>query len=137
MDEDKAKKVLIRFKDLQKISSEVLGNGGEYNGYNDIETILNQFLGVFKLSKYQVGQSCILNHTPPINHHTNWGWLSAKHFMISGAQCTIISRHFINGKFKYGVNFTEESYLDAKKNPVPILNKSAYLIPEEWMDDGE
>lgn len=137
MDEEKAKSVLVRFKEFQKLASEILGNGGDYNGYNDIETILNQFLGAFRLAKFSVGQTCTLNQTPPINNHTNWGWMAAKHFMVRGAECTIISRHFINGKFKYGVNFTEESHLDANKNPVPIIRKSDYRIPEEWMDDGE
>jgi hypothetical protein len=138
MEEQKIKDCI---KDLRKFKDAIDPLFGSIPiGGSSIQTALEELLYNFNNCLFKVDDKVKLTITPTIDNYTNWGWLAHKHFLIEGAKAKIHSRGIHLGKFRYGIIFDDESYIDYNtKEPVFITldKRSIFTIPEDWLTKVE
>jgi len=78
------------------------------------------------------GDTAILRHAPEISEKVAPGWMASKHFLVAGAVGTVDSVDYYDGKFRIGVVFVDESWIDrdGKKQPV-TTGKHVYVLSED------
>lgn len=91
--------------------------------------------GLFERSPFQKGGRVRLTKTPEINSKVSWGWLGAKHFLVKGAQGTIKTIDYQDGKFRVGVLFDNETWKSSLDNKTyPVKDKSIFLFNEDSLE---
>lgn len=88
---------------------------------------------IWERSPFKMGDKVKLNKTPEISEKKSWGWLGAKHFLIEGATATICDRQFYDGRFIFGCQFDNETYMDYHKAEHLPDRKSIYMFSENWL----
>jgi hypothetical protein len=124
--------------DLQKML-EGLEKIGSVLGCSIIEWryILQSANTIWQKCPYQIGQAVQLNKTPEITGEKSWGWLHASHFLIKGAIAHIKTRKFYDGRFVFGLNFQDESWIDFEGKIHTRPDKSLYMFGENWIEPFE
>lgn len=82
----------------------------------EIKQTLRQFKHFMETeSKFKIGDSVELNHSPVINATTAWGWLGHRHILVKGAKATIIEISYYGNEFSYLLQFdNDNSWIDEK-----------------------
>lgn len=138
MEEQKVKDCIANLRKLGELMSPLFGQF--YVRGSSLETALEELVYNFDNCLFKVGDKVKLNTTPVIDNYTNWGWLAHKHFLIEGSTAIIESRGIHNGKFRYGVSFDNESYIDfntKEKVFITLDKKRIFTIPESWLTKSE
>jgi hypothetical protein len=121
--------------DIQKII-DGLEKIGSIFGCSLIEWrhILQSANSLWSKCPYQIGQAVQLNKTPEITQEKSWGWMGSKHFLIKGAVAHIKTREFYDGRFVFGLNFQDESWIDFEGKIHPKTEESIYCFGESWLE---
>lgn len=138
MEEQKIKDCLKNLINLAEAISPLLGECSVRG--SSVQMALEELVCNFDNCLFKVGDKVKLNTTPIIDNYTNWGWLAHKHFLIEGSTAIIESRGIHNGKFRYGVSFDNESYIDfntKEKVFITLDKKRIFTIPESWLTKSE
>lgn len=81
------------------------------SGYLDKYTVekLEEYVqGLFRFSKFKIGDRVQLKYTPIINDKQAWGWLGYKDMLVRGAKATVKEIDYRSGDFRYGLIFDQE-----------------------------
>lgn len=83
---------------------------------NEIKETLQRFKTFLETkSQFKIGDKVELNYTPVINEKEAWGWLSDRHFLIKGAQATVVEVSYHDNEFGYLLQFdNDNSWIDGK-----------------------
>lgn len=87
---------------------------------------------------FKVGDTVILVKEPVINEKQAWGWLHAKHFLKIGAVGIVKEVGFYDGKFRAGVKFLNETYIDSNtKKEIQLEKPHMYMFSEDFLKTCE
>ncbi len=73
----------------------------------------------------------VLTKTPIIGEAS--GWRGAKHFLVEGAVALVVSVGFLDGEFKVGLIFDNETYIDHRGQECGVDQKSVYVFRESFV----
>jgi hypothetical protein len=110
--------------------------GRTNNCLQNIVGMLEQTLTLFSRCQFQVDDFVFLSQTPEISDKVNWGWMCGKHFLIKGARAKVVQRSFYNGKFRFYLNFDNETHKDHYGVIHPLNEnepKANYSFYENWL----
>ena len=135
MKEKDIKEALAQLETLRKASYDMfsVNTSGEYK----VRTIVEQSLYIFDRALFKNNDKVKLKRAPIIDQYNNWGWLGQKHFLVEGATATVKDRSFYSGKFRYLLEFDNESYLDVVTKiiqPVDSEKRGQYLFLEDYLE---
>lgn len=85
-----------------------------------------------RLSPYKVEDKVQLIKTPHIEESSGW-WMS-RHFLKKGAIGTVRYTEWINGRFGYGIEFDDQSYITSDNREVKAEEKYTYLFTEDYIN---
>lgn len=96
---------------IQKIDDlKVTMNRGEH--YHKFESVINSYGSIFnRFCPYVIGDRVRLIKAPVINDRVAPGWMGCEHFLIEGALGKITDTGYDEGKFVFGVEFDDDSYI--------------------------
>lgn len=134
MNKAQVQEQIKNFKKFIDIASELFGQS--INGYNEALSILEESEYIFELSKFKENQIVKLNKTPIIDEKNSWGWIGFKHFLIEGATGVIKDIRIHKGKFQYGIQFDNDSYLDyISKKEILTDKKGTFYFSESYLSE--
>ncbi len=89
-----------------------------------------------RFSPLKVGDRIELSKTPKITPETAPGWMSAKCFLVKGAEGTIVYAECGSNGFRYLVEFDNESWISSHDNEIhPITtSKGRYSFSENSLN---
>ncbi len=98
----------------------------------DIEILIDAYEYLMEeVALFKVKERVKLHKTPNITEDNSPGWMCAKHFLIKGAKGTVITAEYYERKFRYGIEFDDESYINHKNKVVPIKPNHTYTFEEK------
>jgi hypothetical protein len=135
MKEKDIKEALAKLETLRKASYDMfsVNTSGEYK----VRTIVEQSLYIFDRALFKNNDKVKLKRAPIIDQYNNWGWLGQKHFLVEGATAIVKERSFYGGKFRYLLEFDNESYVDVVTKliqPVDSEKRGQYLFVEDYLE---
>lgn len=90
---------------LLKEGMEVLG-GGPLDYY--LMRLADCYELLLTYAPFQVGTSVMLNRTPVIDEHTNWGWYGFRHLFLQHKRATVVEIEADKDGFRYQITFDEQ-----------------------------
>lgn len=128
MNEANLRRRIEGFKGIQESFASL---NGENVGHGDFTSILEDCLTIFERCPFGTGDRVQLEITPVINDKEAWGWMGSKHFLAKGAKATVTGVEFRKGKFIFGLEFDDDSWVHPHtKEVIPNDRKALYYFSE-------
>ena len=87
-------------------------SGGPASYY--YERIIDYYKGCMKAAKFRKGERVELKEDVDLSDCS--GWVSSKHFLIKGSVATVRDVDYYQGKYRYDIEFDDETWIDHEGN---------------------
>jgi hypothetical protein len=127
---DSIQQLIDKIHELQGLIS-----SGEY-AYK-MEFVLKNHASLFdRFCPHKVGDRVALSKDLGITQDAHPGWFPSKHFLMVGAVGTVINADYYEEKFRFGVSFDDDSWIDLKGvvRPRPDHQRGVYVLSEDVLE---
>jgi hypothetical protein len=123
-----AKQMLSTVSKAKELVTEMnVGMGGSTEWC--VGQVIESYLSMFdKYCPYKVGGRVKLKKALKIGRDS--GWWGCRHFLIKGAEGTVVKRGYGGKGFLFDIAFDDESWIDSKGTRLPVERKHTFSIGE-------
>ena len=124
-------------KSFDRYKSVMGGGPSEYY----FKRLKDYYQGCMAASKFKVGDQVKL--VEDVDTSGAPGWEGCKHFLIKGAKATIKHVDYMDGRYRYDIEFDVETYLSnydvnthtilKEKKALPVTNKHTFAFGEKHL----
>jgi hypothetical protein len=108
---------------------------GEY-AYK-MESVLKNHASLFdRFCPHRIGDRVALSKDLGITQDAHPGWFPSRHFLIVGAVGTVLNADYYKTKFRFGVSFDDDSWIDREGvvRPRSDHQRGVYVLDEDVLE---
>ena len=127
MDNEKLLETAMRLETLQR-------DNGLTNFVDQLQQLIRaKDMLITRFSPLKVGDRAVLTKTPEITRDISPGWYGSKHFLVEGRGGVITDVEVYNGKFRYGFQPDNQTWINFDKKEAPLDRPHQYSFFESWL----